>query len=136
LAYVDWSAQEFAILAGLSGDEQLIKAYENSDPYMAFAKDAKLAPPNATKQSHPEIRNACKRLLLGVPYGMTPQGLAKAVKIPLADAREIYARHRATYCRFWLWGQMIVSPRRNSPERFTRNLAGNDELRPVLKVVP
>ena len=40
---------------------------------------------------HPEIRNACKRLLLGVPYGMTPQGLAAAVKIPLTDAREIYA---------------------------------------------
>jgi DNA polymerase-1 len=103
LVYVDWSAQEFAILAGLSGDEQLIKAYENSDPYLAFAKEAKLAPPNATKRSHPEIRNACKRLLLGVPYGMTPQGLAMAVKIPLADAREIYARHRATYRRFWSW---------------------------------
>ena len=103
LAYVDWSAQEFAIMAGLSGDEQLIKAYENSDPYMQFARDTKLAPPNATKHSHPEIRNACKRLLLGVPYGMTPQGLAMAVKIPPADAREIYARHRATYRRFWLW---------------------------------
>jgi DNA polymerase-1 len=103
LAYVDWAAQEFAVMAGLSGDEQLIKAYQNSDPYMAFAKDAKLAPSSATKQSHPEIRNACKRLLLGVPYGMTPQGLAKAVKIPLADAREIYARHRVTYRRFWAW---------------------------------
>ena len=40
LAYCDWSSQEIAIAAALSGDELLWKAYESGDPYIAFAIQA------------------------------------------------------------------------------------------------
>src|SRR5580704_10260086 len=40
--------------------EMLWQAYESGDPYIAFAKQAGLAPAGATKSSHAEIRQACK----------------------------------------------------------------------------
>jgi DNA polymerase-1 len=53
LAYIDWSQQEFGIAAALSDDPNMIEAYKTGDPYLAFAKQARGVPPNATKQSHP-----------------------------------------------------------------------------------
>jgi len=48
LAYIDWSSQEIAIAAGLSGDERMIEGYRTGDPYLTFAKEAHLAPAEAT----------------------------------------------------------------------------------------
>ena len=58
IAYIDWSSQEIAIAGALSGDNALWEAYASGDPYIAFAKQAGLAPADATKKSHPDIRNA------------------------------------------------------------------------------
>ena len=40
VAYLDWSQQEFAIAAVLSGDEAMQAAYLSGDPYLEFAKQA------------------------------------------------------------------------------------------------
>ena len=64
LAYCDWSSQEIAIAAALSGDELLWKAYESGDPYIAFAIQAGLVPSDATKETHKVIRNRCKSVVL------------------------------------------------------------------------
>ena len=40
VAYIDWSNQEFAIAAKLSGDVKMMAAYESGDPYLAFGKQA------------------------------------------------------------------------------------------------
>jgi DNA polymerase-1 len=64
LAYIDWSSQEMAIAAALSGDEAMIRAYRSGDPYLAFAKDAGLAPAEATKVTHKSLRDRCKAVLL------------------------------------------------------------------------
>ena len=71
LAYLDFSSQEIAIAACLSGDEALWQAYTSGDPYIQFAIDAGLAPVGATKESHKAERNACKVIMLGVQYGMS-----------------------------------------------------------------
>ena len=55
LAFLDWAAQEIGIAAALSGDERMIKDYSTGDPYLAFAKAARLVPEDATKQSHSMI---------------------------------------------------------------------------------
>ena len=49
LAYVDFSSQEMGIAAALSGDPALLEAYRSGDVYLSFAKQAGLAPPDATK---------------------------------------------------------------------------------------
>ena len=62
LAYVDWKSQEVYIAAELSGDPALLDAVPSGDPYLAFAKMAGLAPPDATKQSHKAIRDCARRV--------------------------------------------------------------------------
>ena len=91
LAYLDWSAQEFAVAAALSGDERMITDYAAGDPHIGFAKTARLVPPDATKETHPLIRERCKTTNLGVLYGMKARGLAGRLGITVPDAEELLA---------------------------------------------
>jgi DNA polymerase I-like protein with 3'-5' exonuclease and polymerase domains len=108
LAYIDFSAQEIAIAAGLSGDDQMIKDYRTGDPYLAFAKAARIAPQDATKESHKPIRDRCKEVVLGVNYGMGPDSMAVRAGIAPVEARELLRLHRQTYPRFWRWSEDTV----------------------------
>jgi DNA polymerase-1 len=105
LAYCDWSSQEIAIAAALSGDELLWDAYHTGDPYLAFAIAAGLAPPDATKQTHKAIRNRCKAVVLGTNYGMSAYGVAQAAKIHELEAKALLQKHRETYRKFWAWAE-------------------------------
>ena len=70
LAYIDFASQEIAAAAALSGDERMVEAYVTGDPYLAFAKAARLVPADASKGTHPAIREWCKAIVLGIGYGM------------------------------------------------------------------
>ena len=105
LAYCDWSSQEIAIAAALSGDELLWTAYESGDPYIAFAIQAGLAPSGATKETHKDIRNRCKSVVLGTNYGMSAYGVAQAAKIHELEAKVLLQKHRETYRKFWAWAE-------------------------------
>ena len=86
LAYIDWSQQEFGIAAALSEDQLMMEAYQSGDPYLAFAKQAKAVPPDATKGSHRAQRDQFKACVLAVQYGMGPNhwqlGLANLSPLP------------------------------------------------------
>src|SRR5262249_16078192 len=56
IAILDWKAQENAIAAAESGDQRMIEDYLTGDPHIAFARNSGLAPPGATKETHPEER--------------------------------------------------------------------------------
>lgn len=103
LAYVDWSSQEIAIAAALSGDEALWEAYTTGDPYLAFAKTAGLVPPDATKVTHKAERQRAKAIVLGVGYGMSADSMAKQAGLHIDEARELLLRHKLTYRKFWDW---------------------------------
>jgi len=109
IAYIDFSSQEIGIAAALSKDEQMIEGYLSGDPYLAFAKSARLAPADATKASHKAIRDRCKSIVLGINYGMGPDALAAAAGITPVEARELLALHRRTYRPFWNWMEGSVS---------------------------
>jgi DNA polymerase I len=109
IAYIDFCSQEIGIAAGLSGDERMIEGYLGGDPYLAFAKAAKLAPADATKTSHKLIRDRCKAIVLGINYGMGPNALAVSAGITPAEAKELLRLHRNTYRRFWRWSDDTVS---------------------------
>ena len=108
LAYVDWSQQEFAIAAALSGDRAMMEAYASGDPYLTFAKQAGAVPRDATKESHRAERDLFKVCALGVQYGMSEQLLAQRIKQPPAYARRLLELHRETYPRFWAWNEAAV----------------------------
>ena len=71
VAYIDWSAQEIAIAAALSGDANLWQAHRSGDPYIDFAIRAGLVP-NDDQQSHRRERSL-QAALLGIGYGMTEE---------------------------------------------------------------
>jgi DNA polymerase I len=103
LAYIDFSSQEIGIAAALSGDERMTEGYLEGDPYLAFAKAAKLVPPDGTKASHKTVRDRCKAIVLGINYGMGPDSMAAASGITPAEAKELLRLHKETYRPFWRW---------------------------------
>lgn len=105
VAYIDWVSQEIAIAAALSGDAALWEAYISGDPYMAFALQAGLAPPGATKATHKAVRQRAKSIMLGVGYGMSAASIAIQANLHVDEARELLSRHKATYHRFWAWAE-------------------------------
>lgn len=108
VAYVDWSQQEFGIAAALSGDPNMLVAYQSGDPYLAFAKLAGAVPQDATKKSHEAQRNLFKACVLAVQYGMGPDSLALRIGKPPVVARDLLRAHQETFRSFWLWSDAAV----------------------------
>lgn len=107
LAYVDWSQQEFGIAAALSDDRTMMEAYASGDPYLTFAKQAGLAPADATKASHKQERDLAKACVLATQYGMAEFSLAQRIGQPPIYARRLLDLHRQTYRRFWQWSDGV-----------------------------
>ena len=108
IAYIDWAQQEFGIAAALSGDPLMMEAYRSGDPYLAFAKQAGAAPPEATKATHKAVRDQFKSTVLAVQYGMGPDALAPRLGQPPIRARQLLRLHRETYRVFWTWSERVV----------------------------
>jgi DNA polymerase I len=103
LAYLDFASQEVVIAAALSQDHALLAAIESGDPYMYFARMAGLAPPGATKATHPTVRALCKTCLLGSLYGMGPFSLAQRTGTSLILAQSVHRALALTFPTFWRW---------------------------------
>ena len=108
IAYVDWEQQEFGIAAALSGDPLMLEAYQSGDPYLAFAKQARAIPENATKESHGVERNKFKACVLAVQYGMGAKSLSHRIGCSEYEASELLRLHRVTYRVFWRWSDAVV----------------------------
>jgi hypothetical protein len=109
VAYIDWSTQEIAIAAGLSGDERMAEDYASGDVYLAFAKANRLVPDDATEETHADFREVCKAIVLGIGYGMGPETMAFRAGISTGEARELLRLYKATYKRFWKWSDDAVT---------------------------
>lgn len=105
LAYVDYSSQEVAIAAALSGDPALLDAVATGDPYLAFAVRARLAPRNATRDTHGAIRDRCKACVLGVNYGMGAATLALRIGGNRLDAENLLRLLARTFPVFTRWSE-------------------------------
>ena len=75
---LDWIAQEFGIAAVLSGDSNMIRAYESGDIYLWFAVKIGDAPMGATKETHGALRDHYKPAILGIQYEIQAQSLGRA----------------------------------------------------------
>jgi hypothetical protein len=109
IAYLDWKQQEFGIAAALSGDPNMLAAYQSGDPYLGFAKLAGAVPADATKDSHSAQRDLYKTAVLAVQYGQTARSLAVRINRPGTNmpadmiARDLLIAHRRTFRVFWQW---------------------------------
>jgi DNA polymerase I-like protein with 3'-5' exonuclease and polymerase domains len=108
LAYIDYSSQEVAIAAALSGDPALIDAVASGDPYLAFAVRAGLAPSDASKETHAHVRDRCKACVLGVNYGMGAATLALRIGGHRLDAEHLLQLLVRSFPIFTRWTEAIA----------------------------
>jgi DNA polymerase-1 len=105
VAYLDWEQQEFGIAAYLSGDPNMIAAYKSGDPYLAFAKMAGAVPKDATKKTHPEIRDLYKKCVLAIQYGKGYFSLAIDIDRHYLIARDLIGDHKRIFRQYWKWAE-------------------------------
>jgi hypothetical protein len=113
LITIDWANQEIAVVAILSGDQALIRAYESGDIYHAFGLAA-----GVVKESDPATwrrspkgelqRQMLKAAVLAINYGMGSEGLALKIGISVHEAANLLATHRREYHRFWTWREQYI----------------------------
>jgi DNA polymerase-1 len=107
--YLDWIAQEFGIMAGLSGDPAMLEAYRSGDIYLAFGKQAGVLPSWATNETHGRKRDLFKVCVLATQYGQKYKALAEQINQPDILGRQLLAYHHKIYRRFWEWSDNRVN---------------------------
>ena len=108
LAYTDWSAQEYGVMAALSQDAGLLADYESDDPYLGLAIRFGMAPAGATKATYPEVRDRFKLVTLATSYGMGARSLRAKLQVPLGEAQRLLELHHALHPTFWRWSDRVV----------------------------
>ena len=107
-AALDFAQEEYRIAGVLSGDLDMQQAYEEGDYYINLAIAVGAAPPGATKQSHPLIREEFKQLALAVNYGQSPQGFAKRAGIPEIYAEHLFKQIKNRFPVYWHWIEQVT----------------------------
>jgi hypothetical protein len=109
LVHRDYSQQEVFIAAIWSGDKALLAACETGDVYLAMAKQFGFAPADATKESHPAVRDLFKTVVLAINYGMQAPSLSMRTGLMIHEASELLLRMRATYLTFWAYAEQVAN---------------------------
>ena len=91
----DYSQIELRILAHLSGDKNLIRAFRQGEDIHDFT--ASLIFEVDEKDVTPQMRNTAKRVNFGIIYGMSAFGLAGDLGVSQSEAQEFIDRYFARY---------------------------------------
>lgn len=103
LIHRDWSNAEYGIAAALSGDMKRWDHYLHRDAYLVKAADYGFCDYNATKETHRELRNKFKPVVLAGQYGQTPEGLAKVLGISVYEAKAYQEKEAKLYPVYQRW---------------------------------
>ncbi len=95
LLSADYSQVELRIMAHLSGDEALLKAFQDGED-IHTATAAKLYSKGIDEVSSDERRKA-KMVNFGIIYGISAFGLSQRLDIPRAEAKEIIESYFRSY---------------------------------------
>ncbi|MBL4575616.1 MAG: DNA polymerase I, partial [Opitutaceae bacterium] len=95
LISADYSQIELRIIAALSKDEGMLKAFRNNeDIHLATAaKIYNVSPEEVTR----EMRSKAKMVNFGIPYGISAFGLAQRLNIPRREAAELIEQYFAQF---------------------------------------
>lgn len=109
LYYLDAKGQEFLIGGAMSGDQRMLDDYYSGDVHLAAAKTLSLAPPEATKRSHPGPRRTGKATVYGQAYGQTPFGLRQKIGGSLEHSAWVQRRYKRNYGVYYRWIQGVLN---------------------------
>lgn len=108
LLSIDYSQVELRVLASLSKDENLLKAYqEKQDLHSVTAK--RIFELQEDEEVSREQRIMAKIINFSIIYGKTPFGLAKELGISVKDAGEYIKRYFAQYPRVAQFERQVIT---------------------------
>ena len=108
LVYMDYTSQEPAVMGYLSGDKNLIEAYQSGDIYIHTAKLFGFWDESATDNQKNEIRDQFKVLYLANSYGQGPGSVAESLKCTLHEAKYLQKKYRETYSTYFKWVAGVI----------------------------
>ena len=99
LVVSDYSSAELRIMADLSGDKKMIKAFKDGLDMHSFVASMMFNEEYVDdfKQRHPELRQAAKAIGFGLMYGMGPNGLAARLEISKEKAQDYMDKYFRTF---------------------------------------
>ena len=92
---VDYSQIELRLLAHLSGDEHLVRAFNEGEDFHAETAARVFGVP--IDQVTPQLRSRAKAVNFGIVYGQQAFGLSQTLDIPMSEAREMIDRYYEAY---------------------------------------
>jgi DNA polymerase family A len=107
LAYIDWEQQEFAIAALMSGDQEMTRAYESGNPYLALGRKLGAVPQGATKETYRLEHEKFKAVVLGVNYDRTKFGLSKVLGLPINECAKLLQGYWKAFSTFARWRKIV-----------------------------
>jgi DNA polymerase-1 len=126
----DYSQVELRVMAHLSGDEGLIRAFEQGeDIHRATAAKIFGLPPDAVT---PELRGRAKEVNFGVIFGMGEFGLSNRLGISFADAADFIEGYFGSYPKVKEFMERVVAEARDSG--YAETLLGRRRYLPELRV--
>lgn len=129
LIAADYSQIELRVLAHLSGDENLIRVFqEHRDIHTQTAAWMFGIKPEEVK---PELRRAAKTINFGVLYGMSAHRLAGELSIPFTEAEGFIERYFASYPKVRQWIDQTLEQGR--AKGFVQTLFGRRRFVPDLE---
>lgn len=92
---VDYSQIELRLLAHLSGDEHLVRAFNEGEDFHAETAARVFGVP--VSEVTPDLRSRAKAVNFGIVYGQQAYGLSQSLHISMAEARDMIDRHYEAY---------------------------------------
>lgn len=92
---VDYSQIELRLLAHLSGDEHLVRAFNEGEDFHAETAARVFDVP--VSEVTPDLRSRAKAVNFGIVYGQQAYGLSQSLHISMAEARDMIDRYYEAY---------------------------------------
>ena len=92
---VDYSQIELRLLAHLSGDEHLVRAFNEGEDF--HAETAARVFGVQVSEVTPDLRSRAKAVNFGIVYGQQAYGLSQSLHISMAEARDMIDRYYEAY---------------------------------------
>ncbi|MDD5347027.1 MAG: DNA polymerase I [Candidatus Omnitrophica bacterium] len=125
----DYSQIELRVLAHLSGDEVLIKAFQEGKDI--HRKTAALMYHVDEKDVTDEMRDSAKRINFGIVYGLSAFGLSRDMDIPVDEAQTFIDAYFATYPKVKVYIEQQIA--RAEEDGFVKTIAGRRRYLPDIK---
>ncbi|MDR1940743.1 MAG: DNA polymerase I [Endomicrobium sp.] len=123
----DYSQIDLRVLAHISRDEKLIRAFKDGqDIHCATAREVFDIP--KAQQVPADLRSAAKSINFGIVYGMSPFGLSKQLGIPFTKAKEYIEGYFERYSGVKKWmKQMVIDAQKDG---YVRTITGRIRYMP------